>query len=109
MFKKGIGAVRAYRCFNTKMQFVSAPVFAQFTVKIRFCDYWLGYILFFKWAAYNKYLAKQWTIFIINNMAAFLSFTNQMFAMSQQAVSAALKKNQFSLWKKCPQGKVLWI
>ncbi len=53
MFKKGIGAVRAYSGFNTKKQFVSAPVFAQFTVKIRFCEYWMGYILFFEWEAYN--------------------------------------------------------
>ena len=81
------------------MQFVSAPVFAKFTVKIRFCEYWLGYILFFEWAAYNKYLAEHWTIVIINNMAAFLSFTKQMFAMSQQAVSAAFFKTQSSLWK----------
>jgi hypothetical protein len=35
-------------------------------------------------------------------MAAFLSFTNQMFAMSQQAVSAVFFKTQYSLWKKCP-------
>jgi hypothetical protein len=38
-------------------------------------------------------------------MAAFLSFTNQMFAMSQQAVSAAFLKNssqsveKISTWK----------